>query len=518
MLALGRVERAADFADRRKICSNGVMRDATLDYGKPIECDVAIVGGELAGVVAASVLANKGLSVVLVDEPPVLGGRGGSIEHRGYWLDGGHRAGHDVTDFMFNWNHGEEAAREAGVEVDVKPVGAGLRIHLVPAPGSNERGAIMDAAEWTPEGFANLARRAFACPEEGLADFSVALDRISNTTPEERDAAVEVALSDWLMGNVPNRAVHPAFLNMVKSMFSQFPERASAGRLMKLMELQVRSAEEGLMFTGFADHPEIGGVQGLFEPFVEGLERNGGRVILDHRPVAVEFDGDRAVGVVATSPAHLALRVRARHVVVAYPLWSVLPLLPAERVSDELRAMSRGLEDCATTGIGWVAGLSQMPHFGETGNVEDYDGWNRLLVGPEREFSGGFHFPSLGSRRIAPDGRHLLSCFILNWVQRGEQPHWPTLDAKLQHAKAYLHDVYPDLEECLEWQADRYIDTTPAVAAGWYWAPVKRHGLRMPGCRNLFIPSSTNEGDVGTVDGCAWAGLEVAKEILAERG
>ena len=57
----------------------------------------------------------------------------------------------------------------------------------------------------------------------------------------------------------------------------------------------------------------------------------------------------------------------------------------------------------------------------------------------------------------------------------------------------------------------------PAVAAGWYWAPVRRHGIRMPGCRDLFIPSSTIEGDVGTVDGAAWAGLETARAILKER-
>jgi len=148
--------------------------------------------------------------------------------------------------------------------------------------------------------------------------------------------------------------------------------------------------------------------------------------------------------------------------------------------------------------------------------VEDYEGWNRLLVGPSREFSGGFHFPSLGGRRSAPEGRHQISCFILNWVQRGEQPSWPDLDAKLQHAKAYIHGVYPDLAECIEWEADRYVDTPPAVAAGWYWAPVLRHGIRMPGTQDLFIPSSTIEGDVGTVDGAAWAGLTVAREILGE--
>ena len=487
------------------------------DYRQPLECDVAIVGAELSGIVTGAILANKGLRVVLVDEPPVIGGRGGSLEHRGYWLDGGHRAGRDVTDLMFNWHHGAEAAREAGVEVHVKPVSAGLRIHLVPAPGDPGPATVLDAAEWTPEGFAKLARTAFDCPEDAIADFGTALAAVSRSRADEQEAALEVSLGDWLQTNVANPAVHTPFLNMVKAMFCQFPERASAGRLMKLMDLQVESAEQDLQFTGFANDPHVGGVQGIFEPFARGLEENGGQILLDHRPVAIEFDGDRAIGVVATNPAHLVLRVRARHTVVGYPLWSVLPLLPSERVDDEVRAMSRALEDAATTGVGWVAGLKRMPRVGATGLAEDYEGWNRLLTGPTREFSGGFHFPSLGARRTAPQDRHLLSCFILNWVRRGEAAHWPSLDEKLQHAKRYLHELYPDLADCIEWEADRYIDTPPAVAAGWFWAPVRRHGLRMPGCRDLFVPSSTNEGDVGTVDGCAWAGLEVAREILALR-
>ena len=494
-----------------------VSRRATPeDYSAPLECDVAIAGAELAGLVAGAVLAKRGLRVVLVDEPPVVGGRGGAIEHRGYWLDGGHRAGRDVTDLMFPWQHGAEAAREAGVEVHVRAVRSGLRIHLVPEPGERGPGTLLDATDWTPEGFARLATDAFACPPEALPDFLAALDLLSNTSAEQQAAAIEVPLGEWLPAHVPNPAAHVPILNMIKATFSERPERASAGRVMKLLDLQVASARHDRQFTGLADDPAVGGVQGLMEPFARGIEERGGRIVLDHRPAAVEFDADRATGLIATGPAHLTLRIRARHTIAAYPIWSVLPLLPPERVSPGLRDMADRLEDFATTGVGWVAGLTRMPRRRDSGEIEAYAGWNRMLVGAERVFSGGFHFPSLDSRRAAPDGRHLLSCFILHWVRRGERPHWPSLDRKLQHAKAYVHSVYSDLDECIEWQSDRFVSDPPAVAAGWYWAPVKRHGIRIPGCRNLYVASSTIEGDVGTVDGSAYAGLESARAILEE--
>ena len=496
--------------------SDAARRADPGDYSAPLECDVAIAGAELAGLVAGAVLAKRGLRVVVVDEPPVVGGRGGSLEHRGYWLDGGHRSGRDVTDLMFPWQHGAEAAREAGVEVHVRAVQSGLRIHLVPETGSSAPGRVLDATEWTPEGFAKLATDAFDCPPDAIPDLLLALDRLSNSTSEQQAAAIEVPLGEWLPAHVPNPAVHLPILNMIKSTFSEHPERASAGRVMKLLDLQVASAEHDRQFTGLADDPQVGGIQGLMEPFARGIEDSGGRIVLDHRPVAVEFEGDRATGLVATSPAHLALRIRAPHTIVAYPIWSVLPLLPPERLSEELRDMADRLEDFATTGVGWVAGLKRMPKLRGTGETESYAGWNRMLVGAEREFSGGFHFPTLGTRRAAPEGRHLLSCFILHWVSRGERPHWPRLDRKLQHAKDYIRSVYADLDDCIEWESDRFVNEPPAVAAGWYWAPVKRHGVRVPGCRNLYVASSTIEGDVGTVDGSAYAGLESARAILAE--
>ena len=110
----------------------------------------------------------------------------------------------------------------------------------------------------------------------------------------------------------------------------------------------------------------------------------------------------------------------------------------------------------------------------------------------------------------------MLSCFILNWVQHDERPHWPTLDRKLQHAKAYLRSLYSDIDECIEWEADRFINDSPAVAVGWYWVPTKRHELQLSEFPGLYLASSTLEGDMGTVDGAAYSGLASARSILAE--
>ena len=127
------------------------------DYSVPIECDVAIVGAEMSAMVAGAILAKHGRRVVVVDSPPVTGGRGGSVPFRDYWLDCGHRLGYDVTDLEIGWIHGREACREADVEVRINEMDSHLRVHLMPefpprAPAPTVNG------DWSPEGFVPLAR------------------------------------------------------------------------------------------------------------------------------------------------------------------------------------------------------------------------------------------------------------------------------------------------------------------------------------------------------------------------
>jgi len=123
-----------------------------IDYRQPIECDVAIVGAELASMIAGAILARHGKRVVLVDAPPVTGGRGGSVQYRDYWLDNGHRLGFDVTDLEIGWIRGQDAAEQAGVDVRINELDSQLRIHLLPRFPATEPAPTVDGDVDT-EGF-----------------------------------------------------------------------------------------------------------------------------------------------------------------------------------------------------------------------------------------------------------------------------------------------------------------------------------------------------------------------------
>ena len=442
--------------------------DEVDDYARPIECDVAIVGAELSAFVAGAILAKQGRRVVVVDSPPVTGGRGGSLPFRGWWLDCGHRLGHDVTDLEIAWIHGQEACREADVEVRIREMQSHLRVHLIPEFPPRPDAALAPTVygDWSPEGFVSLARDVLGVPAEQMPEFAKVMERIAGSTPEERQEVVEVPLGEWVLHNVDEPEIRTAVLTMAKTIYCQYPERASAGRIMDFFATRHTGYHP---IHGFADDGEVGGMQGVIAPFERALRERGGRVILSHQPVEISFEGDRASGFVALSDNHLALEVRAAATVISYPIWSALPLLPPERRDQELVSVSERLEDHSTDAIGLQLGLSRMPVLRATGEVETHAGWNRLFVGAEKLFRGGYHFPSLSSRATAPPGKHLLHCLITRWLRRDERVGWEETRATAAAAREYLSSVYADLDACVEWEARQWVQH-PAVM-GWFWAP-----------------------------------------------
>jgi phytoene dehydrogenase-like protein len=483
----------------------------TIDYAKPVECDVAIVGAEMAAMVAGAILARHGKRVVVVDSPPVTGGRGGAVQHRGYWLDCGHRLGHDVTDLELGWIYGQEACREAGVEVRIRDMDSHLRVHLIPELPPRGPAPTVNG-DWSPEGFVPLARDVLGVPMGLMPDFTKLLERIAGSTLEDQDEVVEVPLGEWVKENVAAPELRGAVLAMAKAIYCQYPERASAGRIMGFFA-QRHSGQHAV--HGFADDEQAGGMQGAVAPFERALRARGGRVILSHQPVEVTFRDSRASGFVAVSDNHLALEVRAPQTLITYPIWSALPLLPPERRDPELVSISRRLEDHGTDAIGLQIGLRRLPRLRTTGEPETHRGWNRMLIGPEKLFRGGFHIPSMSSRAVAPPGKHLLHCLITRWLRRDERIGWDETRATADAARQYLSAFYLDFDECVEWEARQWVQR-PAIM-GWFWAPVRRHGSDVPGCPGLYLANTTIESGAGPVDINAHAGLLAARAMLAEK-
>src|SRR5438876_10053216 len=164
------------------------------------EADVVVIGAALAGLAAGAIVPRHGGRVVLLDQAATVGGRGGAVERPGgWWIDCGHRDGHDVGDWQVVWHHGAEAAREAGVEIALRPVEAPLRLHRFP------EGTVLEGGGWGPEAFLATARDFFECPDDGLEELAATVQRLATASAEEVEAASAAVVGACL----PAQVGHP---------------------------------------------------------------------------------------------------------------------------------------------------------------------------------------------------------------------------------------------------------------------------------------------------------------------
>jgi phytoene dehydrogenase-like protein len=473
-----------------------------LDQGSTEAVDAVVVGASLAGLVAAAILSRHGKRVVVLDAADAVGGRGGATRTAdGSWVSFGHRDGHDVGDCQFPWHYGAEAAREAGVEVKLRRVEAPLRLHRFP------EGTVLDGASWGAEGFLGGAVDWFECPPDDVPELRAVVRRLAGMSAAEKDVAIPLTLGPWLDANVASPGVRRALLRMATVIFHPAPEEASVGRFVQFL-----GSPGGGPFI--ADDDEVGGMQGLMEPWARAIRARGGEIALGWKPVEIQACGGRASGVVAIDRSNSVRDIRAPVVVASYPLWETLDLLEPALVPAALRRNAEEIRQHRADLVGWRAGLHRLPRVRATGRADDHPGWNRLLRGPERAYRGGYQITSLSSRRAAPDGRHLLELVIARFYRGAEtarQP-WGAARAELDEVLAYLESFYIDLPECIAWSS--FVRVEAPQSMSWAWAPVRRHDLTVPGIDGLLLASSTLEAPARIVDIGAYAGLEAAREAL----
>ncbi|MGH7822961.1 MAG: hypothetical protein ACREQ9_24655, partial [Candidatus Binatia bacterium] len=358
------------------------------------------------------------------------------------------------------------------------------------------------------EGFLRAARDFFECPEDGLAELAATVSRFAAASPSEIDATIPETLGEWLPRHVGHEGVRRAILLMATVIFHRHPEEASVGRLMRFFQ----TPKEGPFIP---DDEEVGGMQGLVEPWVRAIRQRGGEILLGHKPVEIVVADGRARGAVAVDRTNRVCEIEAPVVISTYPIWENFELCDERLFPPEVVAAAYELRRHRADLVGWHAGLRRIPTVRATGMPDDHAGWNRLLHGPERSYRGGYQITSLSSRRSAPPGKHLLEMVIARWFRGGSTAGQPWSEARreLDESIDYLRTFYADLDESIEWSAYHYV-TAPQTTS-WFWAPVRRHGLEVPGIRGLLLAGSTIETGAGIVDVGAWAGLEAARRADA---
>ncbi len=483
--------------------------------------DAVVVGAALGGLASAAILANRGWRVAVVDPLPQIGGRVGAVESEGYWISWGHRDGHGIGDLAFFDVHSSRAAKEAGVELRLRPfMGSCLRVHWLPEGRATElpadtllpeSGDPLDQARQLCRFFGDVGEAEVDTVAREILDVFTRLAAIDD---EEAWRLVPVRMGDWLARNVPNPAVRRVILQQFECVPFTPSVETSLGRFI----LHRRHVQGEPVVP---DDFEVGGMQGIITPFARALESKRGEIWLGWKPLEITIEDGEVRGVVAVDQASLVQVLEAPVVITDYPGWRLPELVPEQLLPSEWLAAARRTERYAADAVCWWAGLRRLPTRREDGRLEDNSSpWQRILLGGDtvRGFHGGFYFPSAFAPRSAPEGEHLLCVEI---VASGEEQgrkwrSWSDAQRAIDRNVDYLHQYYSDLEECITWSSYQYV--TPPQYLSWYTKPIYRHSVKVSTIGGLYVAASSSEGVGSWLDIECAAALEAVGLAEEERG
>ncbi len=456
---------------------------------------VVIVGASYGGLIAGALLAEAGMDTLLIDENDLVGQPGGAVPYNGYWIDWSHRDARGTRDcLMVNFReggYGWMAAERCGAQV--RSIGpTELKAHVIPG------GQIAIASTDSPAAAAPYLSAVLALPEAKVAKFFEIRKELKETSPEESIRLRDVRFAEWLP-TLGDDEMAAAYRGLATSMYSIPPEETSLGRF-------IENYAKPSLRVSVADDDEVGGMQGYMEPFARVIRSSGGEIRLNQKLLEMSVTDGTARGILVRDERGFVTEIEADYVIYAGIAYDLENYVSKELIDESWwqRAYSTKKHELPTTAL--YLGLKEIPRKRD-GVVEDWIGWNRLLVGDDRTYGGGWFIPSLASKRSAPEGKHLLEAVYGGPASYGNGKK--ALDTLLEYIKAY----YPGIESLIEWQQVQY-HTSPSTT-GWSFSGSERVPVEGP-LQGLFMVSSTSEVQGSYQEIEAHAALLAADTILEQ--
>ncbi len=321
------------------------------------------------------------------------------------------------------------------------------------------------------------------------------------------------SLRDWALRHTRNEGYHH-LLNLLSILAFVLPyDQASAKEMARCFSRIVHGPGIG--------YPR-GGCLGLVEALVRGIERHGGRVVLDSPVEEIRVEAGRVRGVAVGGRA-----VDADRVFCNAGLRQTVALAGPEAVGPDLVASAEGLSD-SMAGV-MVRYRLDRPVLHDPalfvlpstppGRVCEFIGSGRL-----DEAGAGFYVtvPTLFDPRLAPPGRQIV---VAGTLAPADPAQGAMAHRMIEGMEGRLRELYPDLEGAI---IDRSVVDAAAVArisgrdrsgaaVGAAQTPDQcgpaRPGWETPVEGLYSVGADTGSGAIGT-ELAAGSGLDAAEHAL----
>jgi phytoene dehydrogenase-like protein len=308
------------------------------------------------------------------------------------------------------------------------------------------------------------------------------------------------------MATMPTPALRRAFGGVANCFDTLSPAKISTGRFAKGMQTPIE--------LYYANDPDAPGMSGFAEAYARVIRDCGGQFALRTEVVELALDEHgRVSSLVLQDDISRLTTVDTTNAVFARLPDQLTQLVGPERLgsfADDAAALRQYDNDIALD----VRLLSRPPLRRHDGQPEEFIGWSRILRGEQREYGGGWWFPSMTSPALAPKGKVLME--IGHASGRHElRPFHDAAEGRavLDSVIEYLAEFYVDLDELTETSvmAIRH----PPNLDSWKFGIAPRLPLRVPGVKGLYHVSAAADVDGVVQDIDANAAMQVADLILA---
>jgi prolycopene isomerase len=458
--------------------------------------DVIVVGAGIAGLGVAAILAKEGKQRVLVlDRFPKFGGR--MMCYDGAPLEGW------KTDIGLHM-----------VELGEKSSANALNARVGKTVAWGPFSKIINI--WDGEKFVNVADLVPMTAEDKMA-----FRKLQQTVASLEDAEIEAwdnrSLEEWLIENVPQPSVRELFtdLGMIMTTIPEAIDMA-AGEVLYIARNNLR--ERGQVLS--SSYP-IEGMEGCTRGLVEVIEECGGEVRLSCEVQEIVIRDKRAVGVRIPAASHLYEQeyqivetetVCAERVVCALPIYQLSKIIDFNPEMGPLPSWwIKRVEDIQheITGlVGFLLGFKEpvVP----TDNLCFYTALKTKHAGfPFQGFPASNFAPG-----ISPDGKQVLHTDIV--VEHSEASDKFKRNELLALMWEDLKEMFPGLEEKLEWKIPYYVDGCDGLARKPGLVGCFKPALSAPGIPNLFFAGDTYIGRGLALNGAAKSAMLCADGILKQ--
>lgn len=475
----------------------------------PSDYDAIVVGSGLGGLVSAAILSKEGRRVLVVETADRVGCVGGSIDYQGYWLPWvrNWETGYGNGDIFLMMGRNElftlEAARRAGAEIELLRQDVAMRVHLT--PDGRERGPILLYDDQDPESLLRFGTEFLGMAPERLPRFQEEMGKLATLDAEENR---ELTFDEYLPA-IPEEEIRAAISTLATIQWSIPSGETSVGRYASFLR--------GGITSWRANDAEVGGMQGLMEPFARVIRARGGEILLGRHCLEITVEGGAVAGVVVQDKSTIVTQFRSSNVICNHLPWQLFELVDESLFPDPFVRNAWALRDYSGDTACMNIGLGKLPTRRADGEVEDQAVWNRIVLGPERDYMSGWYIPSMIEEKSAPEGKHLM---VIGWATSGpaspvHRPFASFAEAKgkLDRVLAYARGFYEDLEDCIEWRNYKWCKAPSC--AGYYWKKTSRAPVAAPSVDGLFLVSNAAEVEGIYQDIEAHAGIQAADRVLS---